>query len=78
MNKGNAVPAKSAAVVVVDFQNYKLRSIAHEYVRLLAEYGVEAASLWSMDKLADNIEKKQFNQFVQQEMRKYGFVAREH
>jgi hypothetical protein len=77
MNKGNAVPTKSA-VVVVDFQNYKMRSIAQEYVRLLAEYGVEAASLWSMDKVADNIEKKQFNQFVLQEMRKYGFVVREH
>jgi hypothetical protein len=76
MNKGNIVPAES--VVVVDFQNYKIRSIAQEYVRLLAEYGVEAASLWSMDKVTDNIEKKQFNQFVIQEMRKYGFVAREH
>ncbi|MCL7423011.1 MAG: hypothetical protein M8364_19140 [Methylobacter sp.] len=76
MNKGNVVPAES--VVVVDFQNYKIRSIAQEYVRLLAEYGVEAASLWSMDKVTDNIEKKQFNQFVIQEMRKYGFVAREH
>jgi hypothetical protein len=76
MNKGNAAPAKS--VVVVDFQNYKIRSIAQEYVRLLAEYGVEAASLWSMDKIADNIEKKQFNRFVLQEMRKYGFVDREH
>jgi hypothetical protein len=31
-----------------------------------------------MDKVTDNIEKKQFNQFVIQEMRKYGFVAREH
>lgn len=76
MNKGNVVPAES--VVIVDFQNYKIRSIAQEYVRLLAEYGVEAASLWSMDKVTDNIEKKQFNQFVIQEMRKYGFVAREH
>jgi hypothetical protein len=76
MNKGNVVPAES--VVVVDFQNYKIRSIAQEYVRLLAEYGVEAASLWSMDKVTDNIEKKQFNQFVIQEMRKYGFIAREH
>jgi hypothetical protein len=76
MNKGNVVPAES--VVVVDFQNYKIRSIAQEYVRLLAEYGVEAASLWSMDKVTDNIEKKQFNQFVTQEMRKYGFIAREH
>jgi hypothetical protein len=55
MNKGNIVPAES--VVVVDFQNYKIRSIAQEYVRLLAEYGVEAASLWSMDKVTDNIEK---------------------
>ena len=60
-------------VVAIDFQNFKLRSLAKEYVRLYAEYGVEAASIWSMDKVMNNIEKKQFNNFVKKEMVKYGF-----
>lgn len=60
-------------VVVIDFQNCKLRIIAKEYVRLYAEYGVETASIWSMDKVTNKIEKRQFNKFVKEEMRKYGF-----
>ena len=57
----------------IDFKNYKLHSLAKEYVRLYAEYGVETASVWSMDKLANDIEIKQFNKFVNKEMCKYGF-----
>lgn len=60
-------------VVVIDFQNFKLHIVAKEYVRLYAEYGVETASIWSMDKVTNKIEKKQFNKFVKEEMRKYGF-----
>lgn len=60
-------------IVVIDFQNFKLRILAKEYVRLYAEYGVETASVWSMDKVTNKIEKKQFNSFIKEEMRKYGF-----
>ncbi len=60
-------------VVAIDFKNVKLRSLAKEYVRLYVEYGVETASIWSMDKLMNTIEKKQFNKLVKEEMRKYGF-----
>ena len=47
-------------IVVIDFQNCKLRILAKEYVRLYAEYGVETASVWSMDKVTNKIEKKKF------------------
>ena len=60
-------------VVTVDFQNFKLHSLAKEYVRLYTQFGVETASIWSMDKLTNKIEKKQFNNFVKEEMRRYGF-----
>ncbi len=59
-------------IVAIDFQNFKLRNFAKEYVRLYVEYGVETASFWSMNKLTNKIEKKQFNYFVEKEMRKYG------
>lgn len=59
-------------IVAIDFQNFKLRSLAKEYVRLYVKFGVETASFWSMDKLANRIEEKQFNYFVEKEMRKYG------
>lgn len=65
-------------VVFVDFQNIKLQDLAREYVRLLTEYGIEAASLWSMDKLTGKVEQKQFNNFVRSEMRKYGFNVPKH
>ncbi len=65
-------------VVVVDFQNFKLQDLAREYVRLLAKYGIEAASFWSMDKLTDKVEQNQFNIFVKREMRKYGFNVPKH
>ena len=56
-------------VVVVNFQNFRLRSLARSYARILVEYGVETASLWSMDRLTSKIEQKQFTKFVEQEMR---------
>lgn len=65
-------------VVFVDFQKIKLQGLACEYVRLLAEYGIETASLWSMDKLTGKVEQKQFNIFVRSEMRKYGFNVPKH
>lgn len=60
-------------IIVVDFQNYKLRSLAKEYFRLYVNYGVETASYWSMDKLTNKIEKKQFSNLVKAEMRKHGY-----
>ncbi len=60
-------------VIAVDFQNFKLHRLAEEYVRIYTQFGVETASIWSMDKLTNKIEKKQFNNFVKEEMRKYGF-----
>ena len=60
-------------IVEIDFQDGKLHIVAKEYVRIYAEYGVETASIWSMDKVTNKIEKKQFNKFVNEEMRKYGF-----
>lgn len=68
----------SKKVVFVDFQNIKLQDLAREYVRLLAKYGIEAASLWSMDKLTGKVEQKQFNIFVGIEMRKCGFNVPKH
>jgi len=60
-------------IITVDFQNFKLHRLAKEYVRLYTQFGVVTASIWSMDKLTNKIEKKQFNNFVKEEMRKYGF-----
>ncbi len=65
--------SRSKNVVVIDFQNYRLRGLARDYVRMLVKYGVETASLWSMDLLNDQLEIKQFNRLVQHEMRKFGF-----
>lgn len=76
MNENGLRRAKK--VVFVDFQSTKLQDLAREYVRLLAKYGIETASLWSMDKLTDKVEQKQFNIFVQREMRKYGFNVPKH
>ncbi len=69
----NQSMSRSKNVVVIDFQNYRLRGLARDYVRMLVKYGVETASLWSMDLLNDQLEIKQFNRLVQHEMRKFGF-----
>lgn len=69
----NKCMSNAKNVVVIDFQNYRLRCLARDYVGILIKYGVETASLWSMDLLSDRIEIKQFNRFVEQEMRKFGF-----
>ena len=74
MNKPALEPDKTC--VVIDFQKHKLRGIAREYVSHLAEYGIESASLWSMDKVKDGNERELFNKFVKLEMHKYGFVVR--
>jgi|GEM_PF-6435737 len=58
---------------VIDFENYKIRRVASKYVKLLAEYGIECASLWTMDEINNDNEKKLFNKYIKQEMRKYGF-----
>ena len=76
MNENGLRRAKK--VVFVDFQSIKLQDLAREYVRLLAEYGIETASLWSMDKLTGKVEQKQFKLFVEREMRKYGFNVPKH
>ena len=74
MNKPALEPDKTC--VVIDFQKHKLRDIAREYVRRLAEYGIESASLWTMDKIKDGNERELFDKFVKLEMCKYGFVVR--
>lgn len=73
MSKRELIPIKKA--VVIDLNNYKLRGVAREYVRLLSEYGVESASLWSMEQLTTDNEKKLFKKFVKMEMRKFGFIG---
>ena len=76
MNENGLRCAKK--VVFVYFQSIKLQDLAREYVRLLAEYGIETASLWNMDKLTGKVEQKKFKLFVEREMRKYGFNVPKH